>query len=139
MKRLFLDTNILLDLAQHRENYDFAVKILDEAYNGKIEVCASTLSYANIAYILRKEPPMLIYRILGMLSEDIDMLPLLPNHISAAINQPAPDFEDMLQYQCAKSEGCDIIITNNKKDFESISSLPLMTSQEFISTFNSEN
>lgn len=139
MKRVFLDTNILLDLAQHRENYDYAVKILDEAYNGNIEVFSSTLSYANIAYILRKEPLPLLYRILGMLSEDIEMLPLLPNHISAAINQPAPDFEDMLQYQCAKSEGCDIIITNNIKDFEPISSLPLMTSQEFVSTFNTED
>lgn len=136
MKRLFLDTNILLDLVQHRENYIFAVNILDEAYNGQIEVFTSTLSFANIAYILRKEPQAILYRILGMLSEDINILPLLPSHISSAINQPAPDFEDMLQYQCAKSEGCDIIITNNKKDFEPISALPLMTSQEFISSIN---
>lgn len=88
MKRVFLDTNILLDLAQHRENYDYAVKILDEAYNGNIEVFSSTLSYANIAYILRKEPLPLLYRILGMLSEDIEMLPLLPNQKVATLLSP---------------------------------------------------
>ena len=43
------------------------------------------------------------------------------------------DFEDMLQFQCAKAGDCDIIITNNKRDFAEFSDLPIMTADEFLS------
>ena len=43
------------------------------------------------------------------------------------------DTEDMLQYQCALVGGCDVIITNNKKDFAEYSKLPLLTAAEYIS------
>jgi hypothetical protein len=42
------------------------------------------------------------------------------------------DFEDMLQYQCAVAGGCDVIITNNKKDFLAYSRLPLFTAEEYL-------
>ena len=56
MRRIFLDTNILLDLIQYREHYQESIAILQCAFDGKFDVFASTLSYANIAYILRKWP-----------------------------------------------------------------------------------
>ena len=46
------------------------------------------------------------------------------------------DFEDMLQYQCAKAAGCDVIITNNKRDFYAFSDLPFLTSMEFLLQFD---
>lgn len=49
MKRIFLDTNIMLDLAMHREHFDSALAIAKGAYDGRFEMCASTLSFANIA------------------------------------------------------------------------------------------
>ena len=50
MKRVFLDTNIMLDLAMHREHFDAALAIMKGAYEGRFEIFASTLSFANIAY-----------------------------------------------------------------------------------------
>lgn len=47
MKRIFLDTNILLDFALEREHADDAEKILALGLAGAIEVCASYLSFAN--------------------------------------------------------------------------------------------
>lgn len=67
-----------------------------------------------------------------MLAEDISMLPLMPEHVMDAIAKPARDFENMLQYQCAKAAGCDVIVTNNKKDFQQFCDLPLLTSEEFL-------
>jgi len=54
--------------------------------------------------------------------------------LRAAINYPCKDFEDMLQYQCAVAGGCDVIITNNKKDFVEYCKLPLYTAAEYINS-----
>ena len=132
MKRIFLDTNILLDLVQQREHFEDAVTILQCAYDKKIEIAASTLSFANIAYILRKLPQEQLYELLSRLSEDVPMLPLMPADIMNAISHPVKDFEDMLQYQCAKVAGCDTIITGNKRHFTDFCDLPLMTANEFL-------
>lgn len=132
MKRVFLDTNIMLDLAMHREQFDSALAIAKGAYEGRFEIFASTLSFANIAYILRKEPQDKVCRVLDMLAEDIHMLPLTPENIRNTINHPVRDLEDMMQYQCAKAAGCDVIVTNNGRDFAEFSDLPIMTAKELL-------
>ena len=131
MKHIFLDTNILLDLVQQREHFEDAVTILQCAYDKKIEIAASTLSFANIAYILRKLPQEQLYELLSRLSEDVPMLPLTPADIMNAISHPVKDFEDMLQYQCALAADCDVVVTNNKKDFHEFCRIPILTSEEF--------
>ncbi|MBR1499941.1 MAG: PIN domain-containing protein [Bacteroidaceae bacterium] len=138
MKRVFLDTNILLDLVQRRQHLNEAATILQYAYEGKIEVAASTLSFANIAYILRKLPQELFYQLMSRLSEDIPMLPLTPTDMRNAIGNPVKDFEDMLQYQCALAAGCDVIVTNNKKDFHEFCRIPFLTAEEFLLQFDYE-
>ena len=138
MKRVFLDTNILLDLVQRHQHLNEAATILQYAYEGKIEVAASTLSFANIAYILRKLPQELFYQLMSRLSEDISMLPLTPTDMRNAIGHPVKDFEDMLQYQCALAAGCDVIVTNNKKDFHEFCRIPFLTAEEFLLQFDYE-
>ena len=138
MKRVFLDTNILLDLVQRRQHLNEAATILQYAYEGKIEVAASALSFANIAYILRKLPQELFYQLMSRLSEDISMLPLTPTDMRNAIGHPVKDFEDMLQYQCALAAGCDVIVTNNKKDFHEFCRIPFLTAEEFLLQFDYE-
>ena len=132
MKRVFLDTNIMLDLAMHRDHFDAALAIMKGAYDGYFEIFASTLSFANIAYILRKEPQDKVCGVVEMLAEDITMLPLLPENVRNTIDHPVRDLEDMLQYQCAKAAGCDVIVTNNKRDFHEFCELPFLTSEEFL-------
>lgn len=43
------------------------------------------------------------------------------------------DFFSNRQCQCAIAGGCEVIITNNKKDFAEYSKLPLFTAAEYIS------
>lgn len=132
MKKVFLDTNILLDLVQHRDGYNDAINILEEAFTNRCAICACVLSYANIAYILRKETQKRRYELLSLLTETVPMLPLMPDDFINAIAQPVSDFEDMLQYQCAKANGCDVIITNNGRDYTEFCDLPFMTAAEFL-------
>ncbi|MBO4600046.1 MAG: hypothetical protein J5641_04835 [Bacteroidales bacterium] len=42
------------------------------------------------------------------------------------------DFEYLLQYQCAPSADCDVIVTHTKSDFIEFCQLPLMTAEEFL-------
>ncbi len=132
MKRVFLDTNILLDFGLERNGAEEAEKILALGLAGVIEVCASYLSYANMGFILRHHPKEEIYDLVAQMREDILVLPTDATQLDKGLALRANDFEDALQYQCAKANGCDVIITNNGKDYAEFCDLPFMTAAEFM-------
>ncbi len=132
MRRVFLDTNILLDFALEREHAEEAEKILALGLAGAIEVCASYLSYANMGFILRHHPKEEIYSLISMMREDVLVLPTDSEQLDAGLALHADDIEDALQFQCAKAAGCDVIVTNNGKDFAEFCDLPYMTATEFL-------
>ena len=54
-KRIFVDTNILLDVLLEREGYYYdALKIWANAENGNVEACIAAISLNNIHYVMRK-------------------------------------------------------------------------------------
>lgn len=132
MRRVFLDTNILLDFALERKHAEEAEKILALGLAGAIEVCASYLSYANMGFILRHHPKEEIYSLISMMREDVLVLPADSKQLDAGLGLHADDIEDALQFQCAKAAGCDVIVTNNGKDFAEFCDLPYMTATEFL-------
>lgn len=132
MKSLFLDTNILLDAVLPREFSAQAVQLLQWCDDGIVNLCASSLTYANIAYILRRHPNEEKYQYLRMLRQGIEVVSLDANCLDKALTHEAGDFEDMLQYQCALAAGCDAIVTNNIKDFKEFSEIPLFSSMEIV-------
>lgn len=134
MKRVFLDTNILLDFGLGREGAEEAEKILALGLTGAIEVCASFLSYANMGFILRHHSKEEIYNLVAKMREDVLVLPTDAVQLDKGLNLFADDFEDALQYQCAKANGCDIIITNNGRDYKGFCDLPFMTAAEFLNS-----
>ena len=132
MKRVFLDTNILLDYGLDREQADNAENILALGRLGVIELYASYLSYANMGYILRHHPIAEIYTLIRMMRQPVEVLPCDAAQLDAGLGFEVKDFEDMMQYQCAKAAGCDVIVTNNKRDFHEFCELPFLTSEEFL-------
>jgi predicted nucleic acid-binding protein len=136
MKRVFLDTNILLDFGLGREHADEAEKILALGLKGAIEVCASYLSYANMGFILRHHPKREIYDLIQLMREDILVLPADSIQLDKGLALYADDFEDALQYECAKAADCDVIVTNNGKDFAQFCDLPFMTAAEFLADWS---
>lgn len=133
MKRIFLDTNILLDDILNREGLaEYAEIILQLNSLPEYEVCASFLTFANIAYIIRKKDKEERYNFLREYSNCMNVLPMNNAQLQIAINNPVKDFEDMLQYQCALENQCDVIVTNNTNDFKEFCKLPLFTSEEFL-------
>ena len=134
MKRVFLDTNILLDFGLERNGAEEAEKILALGLAGVIEVCASYLSYANMGFILRHHPKEEVYDLVTQMREDVLVLSTDAAQLDRGLALYANDFEDALQYQCAKANDCDIIITNNGKDYAEFCELPFMTAKEFLNS-----
>lgn len=134
MRRVFLDTNILIDLAMERECRSEAEMIWELADNSIIDIFATTLSYANAAYVMRRLSSDERYARLHALTKGVAIVPLTKAHITKAIAHPTKDFEDMLQYQCARAANCDVIVTNNTKDFKEFCTIPIMTSREFLTS-----
>ena len=134
MKRVFLDTNILLDFGLGRNGAEEAEKILALGLAGVIEVCASYLSYANMGFILRHHPKEEVYDLVTQMREDVLVLSTDAAQLDRGLALYADDFEDALQYQCAKANDCDVIITNNGKDYAEFCELPFMTAKEFLNS-----
>lgn len=138
MKRIFVDTNILLDAVLQRGHTDEALRLLQWCDGGLIHLCASSLSYANIAYILRKRPQEERYQYLRMLRQGIEVISLDAACLDRALRHQVNDFEDMLQYQCAVAGGCEAIVTNNIKDFREFSEMPVFSSAEMVGRLTSD-
>ena len=130
MKHVFLDTTILIDYVQARAGGDDAKQLLVRGRDGDIRLYASFLTFANMAYILDGKAD--IYELFAMLTGFITVLPMDGDQLQTALTRRVKDFEDMLQYQCAKVAGCDIIVTGNKRHYTEFSDLPLMTANELL-------
>lgn len=135
MMKVFLDTNILMDFVDNREKREYAETIIELGKTGAIQLFASYLSYANMGYILRKRTQEERYRMISNARKIATVLPCDGSQLDVALANPVKDYEDMLQYQCALVAGCDVIVTNNKRDFHEFCQLPFLTSEEFLLQF----
>lgn len=132
-KRIFLDSDVLLDMFLKREPFFFHTQILlIECSNRGIELRTSTLVIANIVYVLRKRIGLLkakeniknLFNSANVLSFEYDAL-------ESAISSGMPDFEDAIQYHIAQKHNCKAIVTRNIKDYKQ-STIPVLTAEEFL-------
>ncbi len=134
MKKLFIDTNIVIDLLSRKEPfYKEAAQLFSLADKKKIKLCISALTIANTSYILlRQTNADKAKEILRKLKLIINILPLDDKIVGLALNDNSfQDFEDGLQYFTALENNQELIITRNLKDFKN-SALPVMTARQFL-------
>ena len=135
MKKVFLDTNILIDTIEERRFSDSSKAVVSKGNEGNFSLFASLLSFVNIAYIRRKHPVDEIYTDLSNLRRVLNVVPINDVQLDAALNNRIKDFEDNIQFQCAKAAGCDVIVTNNVKDFDGLKGIDVMSSDDFLLDF----
>jgi predicted nucleic acid-binding protein len=132
-KKLFLDSDVILDLLAERPLfYEDAARIFTWAYKKKIELYTTALVLANVFYILRKvngnEKSKEQIKDLRLL---VKILPIDENIVDMALGSKFNDFEDSLQYYAAKKQNLFGIITRNTKDYK-IKDIIIQTSKEFV-------
>jgi predicted nucleic acid-binding protein len=136
MKKLFIDTNIVIDLLSRREpHYEESANLFSLADQKIIELNISSLTIANTGYtLLQQTNSQKAKEILRKLRLIVNILPLDDKIVGLALNDDSfPDFEDGLQYFTAIENGQDLIITRNLKGFKA-SGLPVMTARQFLGT-----
>lgn len=136
MKKVFLDTNIVLDLLEKRlPFYINASKIFYLAEKKQITIGVSSLTFANLSYILSKKTSINEARqILRKLRMLIDVISLSEKVIDLALNDlDFKDFEDALQFYSAMESKQNVIITRNQRDFSKID-IPIMNPEEYLAS-----
>ncbi len=136
MNRVFLDTNIVLDLlAQRMPFYSEAARLFSLADKKEIILSISALCLADSNYILSRHLPSAEVRpILRKFKVLVNVLPLDDKITDLALNSDFHDFEDAIQYYTAIVNEQDLIITRNQADFKE-SKLPVMNAGEFLAAF----
>lgn len=135
MQKLFIETNIVIDLLAQREPfYSESALLFSRADKKKIKLGVSSLTIANIHYILQQQMSASKAKmVLRKLKLIVDIYPLDNKIISLALNDDMfTDFEDALQYFTAIEHKQDAIITRNVKDYKK-SQLPIHTAKEYLS------
>jgi len=134
MKKVFIDTNIVIDLLSRRlPFFEEAAELFSLADKKQIKLAVSSLTFANTSYVLLKQiDSSKAKSVLRKLKLILKVLLLDDKIIGLALNDETfSDFEDSLQYFTAIEGEQDIIITRNLKDYKN-SKLPTMTAKQFI-------
>lgn len=133
MERIFLDTNIIIDLLAKREPfYRDAQALFTLADKNEIILCISSLTFANAYYSISKHHKELDTKMyLAKFKVLVKVLALEDKAIDLALASQFSDFEDGLQYYVAMDNDVDCIITRNTKDF-TYSKIPVLTAGEFL-------
>ncbi len=133
MKKVFIDTDIILDVFAKREPfYIYSAQLFTLADSKKIKIYVSALSFANINYILTKlKNASEARKILTRLKALVTVLPIDDKTIELALGSDFKDFEDAIQYYSAIGQKIKILITRNLPDYK-MAKIPVMTAEEFI-------
>lgn len=131
--RVFLDTNIIIDLLDNsRKGCMSAALIFEAAKEGFLDVCVSAQSITDCAYIARKKPLVVFRSAISRILPFVDVLPLTKDHLAKASSASCPDFEEAALIACAEENLCDVIITSNTKHFKDFTFIKVHTPKEFV-------
>ena len=132
MMRLFLGTNIVVDLLEGREPFCYdAAQLFTMAHDKKVELLVSPMTFSTASFLLRKHGPEGVRNLLSNLRQLVRVTISDERTVDDSIASQFKDFEDAMQYYTALNAKAEIIITRNGKDFTA-SKLPVMTATEYL-------
>jgi len=134
MKKVYLDTNILIDILLDRDLEHISINKITP-FLKQSQVYMSTLSVHITYYILKIKPNTSMHKRSMALINRINLVPLSQEIINQSLKNFSIDFEDTLQYYSALDQNCDYILTRDKKNFKKIKEL-IPSKIEIIDTLN---
>ena len=120
MKKVCLDTNIIVDLIADRKPFSkYSIEIFKKAEEKKIKLFTASHSIATTHYLLKKYLEEKILRdVLYNLLDYVTVVAVDTDVLKKGLRSTHNDFEDSIQILCASSvEKTDCIVTRNVKDF----------------------
>lgn len=134
MKKVFLDTNILIDVLEKREPFvTESANVVALGIYGIAQLQTSVLSLANCFYVTRrtlgKADALVAIR---TLRHYINISPMGENEFDLAFANEVSDNEDLLQFYSAITAGCEILVTRNEKHFPKDGPIAVMSPEAFL-------
>lgn len=129
--KLFLDTNIFLDLILNRDSHE-ALKILNAIQKNFFDGYILDITLLNIDYVAKKQ----VYDIrefLRLVNGIFTVIGADNETIKQALDIENSNLEDNLQYISAKSAMCDVIISNDKNFY--VNDIEVLSSKEFVGRY----
>ena len=120
MEKVFVDTDIVLDLLSNREPfYIHSANLFSAADKNEIKLYVSSLSFANLNYILSKQysadqsrKKLLKFKTL------VTVLSVTDKVIELSLSSDFKDFEDGIQYFTATENNIKTLLTRNLKNYK---------------------
>ena len=133
MRRVFIDSDIILDILMAREPYyTHSAQFFTLIEVGEIQGHVSPLIFANLHYVLRRiKSSEDVVALLRKLRVVVQILTINERIIDLALSSYFEDFEDAIQYYTAIENDMDCIITRNKSDYKK-SKIPVYTAEEYL-------
>ena len=137
--KLFLDTNALIDLVARREPYVSDVgKLCIAAYFGDVQLWASTQSYADAYYVLRRAASESeVKKALGATLEFFLVSGTFAADLKPALASDWHDIEDYFIAHSASRVGADYLVTRDK-ELAAKSLVKAMTASEVLRYLDKE-
>ncbi len=134
--KLFIDTDIILDVLAKREPfYDSAAQLFTLIDEGKVEAFTTPVVFSNLFYILFKfKNRSFTHSSLRKLRLLLKIIQVDEKVVDLALNSEFKDFEDAIQFYSAKLQELDFIVTRNVKDFVA-KDLVVLTAEDYIERF----
>jgi len=131
--RLFIDSDVILDLVlQREEHFEFAQQLFVQYQQGKCLLFSSSIVVANLHFIIRKlHDVKFANSSVAFVSKHFKIIDASNEDIELAIQSKFSDFEDGVQYFSAlRSKKIDALITRNVKDYKH-AQLPVFTPKQW--------
>ena len=136
MKKIFLDSDVLLDLALKRPDFVLPVlNIIDLIQNGKLKAVTSAVVFINVQYFLNKYNRPNKTALLNNVRSILNIITVDEDIIDKALKSGITDFENAVQYYAALTANVDFIITRNIKDYKK-ATIPVLTAEQFLRTLS---
>ncbi len=119
MKRLYLDTNVVMDYLLKREPFDLLAKqLMVAATDGRARMLVSSLTFTTAHYLARKSLGNAgAEEALTTLFQKVEVVKVGGSEIDQALQSGRPDFEDAVQFYAALATGAEAIVTRDPKGF----------------------
>ena len=127
--KIFIDTNIFLDLILKRKYSNEATVILNAVSKRLFDGVLLDITLLNIDYIAKKQI-VDIRKFISTINNLFDVVGATNEMFTEAMDIENIDLEDNLQYISAKKYKCDVIVTNDKNFCQG--DIEILTSSEFI-------
>lgn len=134
MKKILLDTNVIIDVFAKREPFFCdSYSVMRLCAEDKAEGYITASSLTDLYYLIHhetKDPAKSKAAIVSLL-DFCTIIDVTSEDCMSAIASETHDFEDALIDACAAKEKISCIVTRNTRDF-SVSQVKVLTPQQFL-------